>query len=240
MLISFVAVFGFVQFTNVCVQLFGDWGLEIRNADEISQQVEYIRSNFIFAFIMAAILPPVYEELIFRVGGVRLLYWTDIKSIRSIALTVLIISVFTVSVFLWAELALLAVLLSFAVGLIYAAHSGKSKLSVKPQTIPDIYIVIITAVVFMLYHHSWSQTVYQLLLGIIFAVIYLKTKNIGYTMLIHFINNAFVIVYTYYNGEGGDSYPVNFGTVITAVGLAFAAVCVLYNLIKELPNGKEK
>jgi membrane protease YdiL (CAAX protease family) len=232
-LISFTAIFGFVQLTNLCVQLFGDWGLEIRNADELLEQAEYIRDNFWRAFIVSAILPPIYEEFVFRMGGVRLLRSTDIKSSGSIILTAVgFVSVF--SLFLFTNGGILIVML-----LAFAAYFAQPV--PKTKALPDIYIVLITAAVFMIYHHSWSQTVYQFLLGVVFAVIYLKTKNIGYTILIHFINNAFVIVYTYYNGAGEDAnYPVNYGTVITAVGLAFLAVCVLYNLIRELPNGKEK
>jgi membrane protease YdiL (CAAX protease family) len=105
----------------------------------------------------------------------------------------------------------------------------------------DIWIVLITAFVFMVYHWSWSQTIYQFIMGVIFAVIYIKTNNIFYTMGIHFINNAFIIIYTYYMGSGdGGGLGLTFWNVTAAVVLALAAIAIIYDLIKELPHGKRK
>jgi membrane protease YdiL (CAAX protease family) len=225
-LISFTAIFGFVQLTNMCVQLFGKWGLEIRNPAEIGEQVYFIQSNFLMAFILSAIMPPIYEELVFRMGAVKLFRW-------NIAWAAVISAVFISLVFLasgWLMVTLV----------VLAIVSSQIKPSKSPTNIKNIYIILITAVIFMVYHHSWSQTIYQLLLGIIFAVIYIKTNNICYTMLIHFINNAFIVIYTYYTGAGSAAFPINFGSCAIAVGLAAIACVILYSLIKELPNEQKK
>jgi membrane protease YdiL (CAAX protease family) len=225
-LISFTAIFGFVQLTNLCVQLFGDWGLEVRNPDQIKTQIDYIQNNFLTAFFISAILPPIYEELVFRAGAVKLFRWNLLAAFLFSAVFVLIL-------FLLPQWVLLILIVLAAAGVCV-------KPSKNPQKMKDIYIILITAVIFVIYHRSWSQTVYQLLLGIILAVIYIKTNNIYYTMLIHFINNAFIIIYTYYTGTGASAYPVNFGTVNIAVLLAVIACAIIYSLIKELPNEQKK
>jgi membrane protease YdiL (CAAX protease family) len=221
-----VAIFGFIQLTNLCVQLFGDWGLEIRNAEETQAQVDAIQKNFSLMFMMSAIMPPIYEELVFRMGGVKLLHWNWLFA-------ALISVAFISFVFLVPGYAMVMLIILGVIG-------GCVNAPKKPKKIKNIYIILITAFVFMLYHHSWSQTIYQLLLGIVFAIIYIKTDNIYYTMLIHFINNAFIIIYTYYTGVGDLQYPVNLRTCTVAVLLAIIACCILRNLIKELPNEQKK
>lgn len=95
------------------------------------------------------------------------------------------------------------------------------------------YVIVISAVIFALYHGSWSQLVYQLLMGIWLAWIYLKTKNIGWTVLIHFINNAFIITYTYFTGSGNEVFNANGWSIIGAVVSAVATTLVVILLIKK-------
>lgn len=103
----------------------------------------------------------------------------------------------------------------------------------KLTKLPDWWVIGISAVIFMLYHDSWSQSVYQLLMGIWLAWIFMKTHNIGWTMLIHFINNAFIITYTYLAGAGDDVFNLNAGTIVLSVGLAVATTVAVIFLIKK-------
>ena len=101
----------------------------------------------------------------------------------------------------------------------------------------DWYIIIISAVVFMLYHGSWSQVVYQLLMGIWLAWIYMKTRQIGWTVLIHFINNAFVITYTYLTGTGNEVFNLNAWSIILSLSLAvITTVAVVFLIKKGIPE----
>lgn len=95
------------------------------------------------------------------------------------------------------------------------------------------YVIVVSAVIFMLYHWSWSQVVYQLLMGIWLAWIYMKTRKVGWTVLIHFINNAFIITYTYLTGTGNEVFNVNPWSVILSLGLAVATTVVVALLIKK-------
>ena len=105
---------------------------------------------------------------------------------------------------------------------------------------PDWAVIIITATLFMVYHGSWSQTVYQLLMGIWLAWIFIKTKNIGWTMLIHVINNTYIITYTYLAGTGNDAFDLTAWNIILSVGLAIITTVAVFFLIKKgIPNHEE-
>lgn len=103
----------------------------------------------------------------------------------------------------------------------------------KLAKMPDWCVIIISAVVFMLYHGSWSQTVYQLLMGIWFAWIFLKTKQIGWTILIHAINNTFIVTYTYFAGEGSGVFNLSTGNICWSISLAIVTTLAVVFLIKK-------
>ena len=110
----------------------------------------------------------------------------------------------------------------------------------KLTKMPDWAVIIITAILFMVYHGSWSQTVYQLLMGIWLAWIFIKTKNIGWTMLIHVINNTYIITYTYLAGTGNDAFDLTAWNIILSVGLAIITTVAVFFLIKKgIPNHEE-
>lgn len=94
-------------------------------------------------------------------------------------------------------------------------------------------IIGISAVLFMLYHWSWSQVVYQLIMGIFFAWIFLKTNNLVWTILIHFINNAFIVTYTYFAGSGDAVFALTAGNIVLAIGTALFATAAVTLLIKK-------
>ena len=103
----------------------------------------------------------------------------------------------------------------------------------------EFWIIIITAIVFMLWHMSFSQAIYQFIMGVVFAKIYLKTRNIWWTTLIHFINNAFIVTYLYITGVQDEIFVLSFGNIALAVGLVAVSITAVAFLIKGLPNGKK-
>lgn len=99
--------------------------------------------------------------------------------------------------------------------------------------LPDYWIIVISAFVFMLYHCSWSQTIYQFLMGIWLAWIFLKTKKIGWTVLIHVINNTFIVAYTSLVGNETTVFDLTAWNIILSVGLAIVTTIVVSLLIKK-------
>lgn len=55
---------------------------------------------------------------------------------------------------------------------------------------------LITGFCFSLYHGSVEQTVYQFLLGCMFGFLAVRSRSIGPVVLIHFLNNAVIIILT--------------------------------------------
>jgi len=107
----------------------------------------------------------------------------------------------------------------------------------KLTKMPDWCVIVITAVVFAVYHLSWSQVVYQLLMGIWLAWIFIKTNQIGWTILIHFINNTFIITYTYLTGTGNDVFNLTAWNIVLSVGLAVVTTVAVFFLVKKgIPN----
>ena len=98
---------------------------------------------------------------------------------------------------------------------------------------PTWCVILISAVIFAVYHCSWSQTVYQLLMGIWLAWILIKTRQIGWTMLIHFINNAFIVTYTYFVNAGNDVFNLSAWNIILSVALASITTAIVFFLIKK-------
>ena len=70
-------------------------------------------------------------------------------------------------------------------------------------------------------------------MGIWLAWIFLKTHQIGWTMLIHMINNTFIITYTYLVGTGSDVFNLSAWNIVLSVGLAVVTTVTVFFLIKK-------
>lgn len=58
--------------------------------------------------------------------------------------------------------------------------------------------ILISALVFGIYHMNWLQGIFAFLLGIILAYSYLKSGSIWVPIILHFINNAFAVLSLHY------------------------------------------
>ena len=99
----------------------------------------------------------------------------------------------------------------------------------------NTFAIIISAIMFALFHLSLQQTIYPLLMGIILAVIMCHENNIIYCILFHFLNNFLTLTLKYFN----VSLIFNHWTyyILAAICLAifvFAAV----KHIKKLKNSQ--
>lgn len=82
--------------------------------------------------------------------------------------------------------------------------------------------ILISALAFSVYHMSPAKTVYQFLMGIVFAVVYLKTGSVIATAIIHFLNNFAIVTLNY--------FPLGFlteGTVAAVLPFIGAATAAL-------------
>ena len=65
------------------------------------------------------------------------------------------------------------------------------------QSMKGVWAITLTSVIFMLAHGSLEQSIYQLILGFVLTYITYMTGNILYSMIIHFTNNASVVLLSF-------------------------------------------
>lgn len=107
-----------------------------------------------------------------------------------------------------------------------------------------IVAILIGGTLFMLMHGSLQQTVYQLVLGFVLCGVYYYSKNIIYPMLLHFLNNALVIVLGYFETVSSFNINVAFTSAwnyiwpILAMIVSVLAVYGLLILLKSVNKNK--
>jgi len=67
--------------------------------------------------------------------------------------------------------------------------------------------IVISTACFVLFHGSIEQTIFQAVLGTVCAIAYVSTGDIKVNTTIHFVNNAFILIYSYFvKGSGTLSF----------------------------------
>ncbi len=87
-----------------------------------------------------------------------------------------------------------------------------------------VFATLISGALFSLFHMSPSQTIYQFIVGALYSLIIIYGGNLLYTVIIHFINNLYIILNHYY-------FNITFTgvnkTIITVIGLVALLVGVI-------------
>lgn len=96
-----------------------------------------------------------------------------------------------------------------------------------------IFTALISGLVFALYHMSPTQTIYQFLCGAIYTLIIIFGGNFIHTVIIHFLNNLFVVLNHYYFGI--ETTPL-----LTVLGLLCLGVGIALLVIKNSPKKPDK
>lgn len=105
-------------------------------------------------------------------------------------------------------------------GIIY--QGLKNSFSVKSS-------IMMTSVLFALMHQNIIQFVYPILLGIVFCLVYEKTNNLLYTIIIHFFNNLTTVITSYLFNTG--ALNISFASMPWWAYLVVAALAALGVLI---------
>lgn len=90
--------------------------------------------------------------------------------------------------------------------------------------------VLIAGFLFSLYHGSVEQTVYQFICGCLFALLAVRSRSVMPAMVIHFINNAVIIILAAlgcYDSSGNLAIPTGAFIALTALSAAALAAAVL-------------
>lgn len=91
--------------------------------------------------------------------------------------------------------------------------------------------IIVSALVFSLLHADFARFIYTFVFGIAAAWLYVGTKSLKWSMLMHFINNflAGLSIVLYYK-VSSDAYNI-FNTILLIVYIPMAIICV-WRLLK--------
>jgi len=103
--------------------------------------------------------------------------------------------------------------------------------------------VLLSSLFFAMFHLSFTQLVYQFILGLVFALVYLRTKNLLYPILLHFVNNFFIVTYTFIAGSDYMPYAWNTYTIVTGILLCIvgaAAIIGLVSVLKKEDNARRQ
>lgn len=98
--------------------------------------------------------------------------------------------------------------------------------------------ILISSLFFALAHGSAMQFFYQFILGIVLGFVLIKTGSIFASMLVHFLNNATVIVFNFVTKSQSEAVVYSVSDVISSFTLAIAAAGVLILLIYWLKEKK--
>lgn len=98
--------------------------------------------------------------------------------------------------------------------------------------------VLLSALFFALAHGSAMQFFYQFILGIVLGYVLIKTGSIFASMIVHFLNNAIVIVYNYVSPAPSTAITFDVSTTITSIIIAIISAGLLFLLIRWLKERK--
>lgn len=93
--------------------------------------------------------------------------------------------------------------------------------------------IILSAAFFMLIHGGLQQTVYQFILGLLLGYVTLFA-GLQYSMLLHFLNNAIVLIINYFTTATETAFPMSALNVIVAIFMFALAVTIFVFLLKYM------
>ena len=88
------------------------------------------------------------------------------------------------------------------------------------------FSILLTGIMFSIFHMSISQTIYPLLMGMVFAVIMYYENNIYYCITAHLINNFLALTLSYFN----------INLVFNSVSYIILAVILLLVFVATAPS----
>ncbi len=96
-----------------------------------------------------------------------------------------------------------------------------------------VVAILITSLIFSLYHMSITQTVYQFIVGVLFSLIILKGGNYLLTAFAHLINNLFVVLNYYF-------FKISFSNEVNIVVTILGVISLVVGLLLLFLNNKQE
>ena len=107
--------------------------------------------------------------------------------------------------------------------------------------------IALSAVMFALMHQNLQQLIYQLFLGAIMAYIAVRCGSIIYTMILHFMNNAVILIVSYASKNATTTVDYSnawnvispFVFAILSIGIVIGLLFLIYFILKK-SDAKQK
>ncbi len=104
----------------------------------------------------------------------------------------------------------------------------------------DVVAILMSSLMFALFHFNLAQSVYPFLYGIILGLVVAKTGNLYYAMVMHFVNNLLTIL-MYYFGWGSGLEAFSWQNIGVLAAIAVSGCAVFYTAYAfMLKSGGEK
>ena len=103
-----------------------------------------------------------------------------------------------------------------------------------------VFAVVISSIMFSIFHFSPSQLIYPICFGLILAIVYLRTNNILFPMLLHFINNALSLSIQYFSSGSSGEFVHSISTLIFALITLAGWIVIMVYMFKEFNHHNKK
>lgn len=96
-----------------------------------------------------------------------------------------------------------------------------------------MFAIILSSIMFSIFHFSPSQLIYPMCFGLILGIVYLRTNNILFPIILHFINNALSISIQYFGNSSGEPFTHSVSMLMYAI-ITFAIwISIMIYLFKD-------
>jgi len=104
-----------------------------------------------------------------------------------------------------------------------------------------IVAILLTTFMFAFMHGTLQQTFYQLILGLIITLVMYVTNNILYPIIVHFCNNAIIVImdYVIHNQNILSANSIDIFYIINSIILMLTGIVLFYLLFDKLIKNKE-
>lgn len=105
----------------------------------------------------------------------------------------------------------------------------------------EIFAIVLSSIMFSIFHFSLYQLIYPICFGLILAIVYLRTKNIIFPILLHFINNALSLSIQYFSNSDSSTVFTHSATMLMLAIITFAIwILIMRWLFKDFRAYKQK
>lgn len=163
--------------------------------------------QYVLSLFMIALLPAVFEETLFR-GGLQnmLSRWKNNSLLYLVLTAVLLVAVRSI----WFSNYINPWFFHGGLLVIVLVVYRSERLVAGLNRITNHYLcpIIFVSILFSAIHASWYGFLPRMALGIILGLIFFHTNNLGYNILLHFLNNATVVTVMFLAARQNKPVPV--------------------------------